>query len=133
MTNKILISVFIVTLFQSCQRKAIHKEHKEFIGFWSHHDNNGEHWYIDISDKSWGVITVYDSEGNDQTRFGENPHRWRYNEKKHLLTLRLIPDKFHVDQLPTVSSTLIINQKDTIHSGETYCILDGMYFLKKSE
>lgn len=114
----------------SCQRKAIHKEHEEFIGDWNHHDESGEHWYISIDAKSWGTITVYDANNNDLMRFGENPHRWRYNEKKQLLTLRIIPDKFHVDLLPTKAETTIINQKDTIQPGDTYCILDGKYFRK---
>lgn len=114
----------------SCQRKLVHKDHKEFIGNWVHHDANGEHWYIDIDAKSWGTITVYDSNNNDLMRFGENPHRWRYNEKKLLLTLRIIPDKFHVDLLPTKAETEIIDQKDTIQPGETYCILDGKHFKK---
>ncbi len=129
MRKKLLASIVILSAF-ACQRKAIHKEHPEFIGKWSHHDDNGEYWCIDISDKSWGTITVYDADFVDQYKFGENPHRWRYNEQKHLLTLRLIPDKFHVDQLPTTSSILIISEKDTIQPGDIYCILDGNYYKK---
>jgi len=130
MTQRFIIYSLALFFLYGCQRKAIHKEHPEFIGAWSHHDNNDEHWYIDISDKSWGTITVYDADFVDQYKFGENPHRWRYNEKKHLLTLRLIPDKFHVDQHPIAASTLIISEKDTIQPGDTYCILDGNYYKK---
>lgn len=126
-----LLLIITISAMVSCQRKAIHKEHPEFIGDWVHHDTNGEHWYIDISDKSWGTITVYDSDFKDLMRFGENPHRWRYNEKKKKLTLRLIPDSFDVTQLPSTADSLIIIDFDTIPEGSVFCVLDGKYYLKQ--
>jgi hypothetical protein len=133
MLTRFLSILFILTTVFSCQRKAVHKVQEAFIGGWIHHDENGEHWYISIDNKSWGTITVYDANNNDLMRFGENPHRWRYNEKKQLLTLRIIPDKFHINLLPTTATSMIINQKDTIQMGDTYCILDGMHFKKYTD
>lgn len=125
----------LITLsVSSCQRKAVHKKHSEFVGNWSHKDTNGEEWYIDISEKSWGTITVYDANGSysKEHLYGENPHRWRYNEKKRELTHRLIPERFKVNQLPTIAETTIINGYDTIPAGRTYCIIAFNYYLKKN-
>lgn len=116
----------------SCHRKAVHKNYPDFVGKWRHEETNGESWYIDIDEKSWGTISIYDAAGNytDKYHYGENPHIWRYNEKKRELTLRLIPDRFKVNQLPTVAETTIIDGYDTIPAGSTYCILKDDYYIK---
>jgi hypothetical protein len=128
-----LFTTALITLsVASCQRKAVHKNLPDFVGKWHHEEINGESWYIDIGEKSWGTISIYDAEGNytDKYHYGENPHIWRYNEKKQELTLRLIPDRFKVNQLPTVAETTIINGYDTIPAGRTYCILKDDYYIK---
>lgn len=115
---------------QSCHRKAVHKVQPDFIGNWYHREINGEKWHIEIDKKSWGTITVYNSENKDLNKFGENPRRWRYNEKHQELTNGIISDYFGVNQVPATTEVLIINGYDTIPAGRTYCIINNDYYLK---
>lgn len=123
---------FISLSVSSCHRKFVHKIHPDFVGHWHHEETNGESWYIDIDEKSWGNISVYDADGNytDKYKFGENPHRWRYNSKRKELTHGMISKRFKVDQLPATTETVIINGFDTIQAGKTYCIINNDYYLK---
>ena len=117
---------------QSCHRKFVHKSRPEFIGSWYHQETNGEEWFINIDEKSWGDISVYDADGSysEKYLYGENPYRWRYNEKCGELTHRIIPDRFKVNQLPSVAETTIISGHDTIPAGRTYCIIKDDYYIK---
>ncbi|AEA44802.1 hypothetical protein [Fluviicola taffensis] len=127
---------FLITLLSifttSCHRKAVHKTHPEFIGRWYHEETNGESWYIDMDEKSRGVIWVYGSDGNfsKDHNYGENPHKWRYNTKRQELTHGIISERFKVNQLPTVAETTIISGYDTIPIGKTYCIIKDDYYRK---
>jgi|GEM_PF-5755800 len=127
-----LTFLFLCFSVQSCHRKFVHKSRPDFIGHWYHKETNGERWYINIDEKSWGDIIVYDADGNysDKHLYGENPYRWRYNEKREELTHRIIPDRFKVNQLPRVAETTIINGFDTIPAGRTYSIIKDDYYLK---
>lgn len=102
------------------------------IGGWHHTEfPNKNHYYIAIREHSWGTVTLYDSLYHEQTYNGENPRRWRYNEKTKTLTNGLIGSpKFVVDQFPQTATTQIISNFDTINVGDTYCIINGGYYRK---
>nr|WP_294858815.1 hypothetical protein [uncultured Fluviicola sp.] len=126
---------FLYLPIQSCHRKAVHKTHPDFVGKWHHEETNGESWYIDMDGKSRGVIWVYgsDNQFSKDYHYGENPHIWRYNEKRKELTHGVISERFKVNQLPTLAETTIINGYDTIPAGRIYCIIKNDYYLKTSE
>lgn len=135
--NRVVSLVLIFNLsfwISSCHRKAVHKKHPDLIGKWHHSETNGEDWYIDIDEKSVGFIWVYGSDGeySKDYHYGENPHIWRYNEKRKELTHGIISERFKVNQLPTIAETTIINGYDTIPAGETYCIIKDDYYLKSN-
>jgi hypothetical protein len=129
----LLFPLFILSVMISCQRKAVHKNHPELIGYWYHIEYpDKKRWHIDIGDNSRGTVTVYDSTGKDLEYYGENARKWRYNEKHKRLFNGNFSPYFHIDQLPAVAETQLIEQFDTIEIGETYCVINGGYYRKSN-
>ena len=128
--KQIIAIALLVILLASCKKEAVHKFDPLFIGTWSHQEDNNEFWYLDIDDKSYGSITLYDSSGNDLQVYGENPKRWRVNASKNLLYHSLFNKKFHIDKYPEIAQQTIMNGLDTIEPGKTYMILDGDFFVE---
>jgi hypothetical protein len=124
----IIIALF--TLFFAVSCKRIHKRHPEMVGKWGYMDKSKSVWVIEISKNSWGTVTVYDSTGKDLEYNGENGRYWRYNEKNGSLHNGMISPNFDIDQFPAVAETLLNHKYDTVHPGETYCIINGGYYHK---
>lgn len=102
------------------------------VGNWRHIEYPSKDiWYLEIGDKSWGTVTVYDSTGRDKNYNGENPRRWRVKEKNNRLYNGIISPLFTIDQYPVeVTTSPVIHHYDTIAVGRTYCIINGDYYRK---
>ena len=128
--NVILSFALLLFLLSNCKKKEIHKEHPEFIGNWSHIETNGERWRLEFGKRSWGTIFVTDSTGKDKELYGENGRNWRYCDENKRLYNGIFSPYLYVNQLPIAATSQIINGKDTIDPGETYCIINNDYFRK---
>lgn len=127
-----LILVFLLFFICFSCKKAI-KVDPEFNGSWIGHENSNKIYYLGIGKRFDGSFTIRDSMGQAQqwTSDVRRPYVIK-NDKIQYGWAGMDEQRFHIDQYPTVASTEIIYEFDTVFMGETYMILDGMYFKRNN-
>lgn len=126
----IRISFFTISLvFFACRREKIEKNHKEFIGDWTHHLNDTEDQYLRINTDGGGYVKVYKDGKIEQ----EHSRHW-YIKDNYLLFGPISRKKgtggkgafsYKITQPPSVATYSFTSNYDTVLVGDTYIILDN--------
>lgn len=124
---KFVLIISLCFVCFSC-KKAI-KVDPEFDGYWVGYENSNKIYRLGIGKRFEGSFIIKDSMGNDQqwTSDVRRPYVIK-NDKIQYGWAGMDEQRFHIDQYPTKASTEIDYVFDTIFPGDTYMILDGMYF-----
>lgn len=124
--KRILIFIILLSCF-SC-KKAI-KVDPQFHGYWTGYEHANKIYYLGIGKRSGGSFTIKDSVGQAQqwTSDVRRPYVIK-NDKIQYGWFGIDEQRFHIDQYPSVATSEIDYVFDTVFPGETYMILDGMYF-----
>jgi hypothetical protein len=126
--------VLVFLLFFVCFscKKAI-KVNPEFEGRWVGYEHANKRYLLGIGKRFEGSFVIKDSLGNDQkwTSDVRRPYVIK-NDKIQYGWAGMDEQRFHIDQYPTAASTEIIYEFDTLFPGDTYMILDGMYFKRNN-
>jgi len=96
------------------------------IGDWYHHTGIGLYYSISIFKNGRGYI--YEKNANNDG-LDTQGRVWLIKDDK-LIFSRFKREQFSIDSYPSVATTIMIDNFDTIQVGRTYMILDGHYFIK---
>lgn len=119
---KILILVSILTSF-GCKKKVI-KVDQNFEGVWLHRFDNEKSIYFTINKNSSGIREWYTN-----GKFEKDEHTRRWRVKNNYLYGE--GEKIKIDKYPTVTTTIYINNYDTVYPDQSYIILDGDVYRRK--
>lgn len=126
--KKWLIALFAMLTFSvACKKEPAVGINENFIGAWKHNIDATHTVYLGINEDSRGNIERYEN-GNFK---GDSQHRkWLIkNRKLYFGWLAAKDEKYFIDLYPTVATSTIIHNLDTIPVGSKYMILDGNYYV----
>ncbi len=127
-TKKIVFGIVCILVIFACQKEPAIELDSNFIGNWKHNRDANKTIILQIEEDSKGYIEYFE---NGSFKSDTQRRKWLIKKNKlYFGWLAAKDEKFSIDQYPNVASNLIINNYDTIFSGEKYLILDGNYFKK---
>jgi hypothetical protein len=120
-----LVITSVLVIF-ACQKESALELNSDFIGNWKHNQKANKTVYLQIEKDSKGYIEYYE---NGKFKSDTQNRKWLIKKDKlYFGWLTSKDEKFSIDKYPSVASSMIINNYDTILIGETYIILDGNYY-----
>lgn len=121
--------VILLLVMQSCKKEPAIEISPDYMGVWRHYSSSSSVKYLEINDDSRGHILYYE---NDEFKDDTQYRKWLI-KKSHLYFgwIGWGEDNYTIDQAPTITSTEIILDHDTVKQGESYMILDGGYYINQ--
>jgi hypothetical protein len=126
----LFLLAFQVALLVSCEKVPAIDVDEQFIGTWKHNVDANNTIYLGIKSDYKGFIERYE---NGKFKSDTQRRKWLIKKDKlHFGWMSAKYERFTIDAYPTVATTIIIHNLDTIQVGDRYVILDGKYYGNKS-
>ena len=109
-----------------CKKKSAIKIDSLFKNEWKHNKDETHSEILQIGNGKSGYIEQHE---NGEIKSDTQPRKWLIkNDKLYFGWLAGKGNQYSIDLYPTIASTTIVVNFDTINIGENYIILDGNYY-----
>ena len=130
MKYTLILFIFLSSsLFFSCKKERLTKEHPEFIGNWEEQTTNSTYHKLHIEGESKGILSIY-TVGNSDSE-DHQLRKWRI--KGDHLYYGIETDLGEISHYPSPAANDIPLgfNNDTIKAGTIYLVLKNSYYLLK--
>lgn len=121
-----LFLLLSIGLSTSCKKKHALKIDAQFKNNWKHNIDESLSEILQMGHGNSGYREKYE---NGQIKSDTQPRKWLIKyDRLYFGWAAGKGDQFSIDLYPTIATTAIISDFDTINTGDKYIILDGNYY-----